>query len=66
MKYFAMFLMLVSLGLFAVGCQQPADAPSDVTVEAPEEGEAIDVEEVDIVEPAEEPAEPAPEEPAEG
>ncbi len=64
MKYFAMFLMLVSLGLFAVGCQKPVEAPPETTVEAPEEGEVIGVEEVDIVEePAEE---PTPDEPAEG
>ncbi len=63
MKYFAMFLMLVSLGMFAVGCQKPVEAPPEVTVDAPEEGEVIEVEEVDVEEPVEE---PTPEEPTEG
>ncbi len=29
MRYFAMFLMILSLGLFTVGCSESTDAPAE-------------------------------------
>jgi hypothetical protein len=66
MRYFALFLMLLSLSVFAVGCaESPAPAPTTPPA-AGEAGEDVEGEEVDVEVDATEPEAPAePEEPAE-
>ncbi len=61
MRYVAMFLMLVSIGLFTVGCSKPAAKPAaGAGTEKPAAGAAAEKPAAGEAAP-EKPAEPAPE-----
>ncbi len=73
MKKLALFVMLMSLGMFSLGCskpEEPAAPPADADAAAPAEGEEADApaegEEADApAEEADAPAEKPEEKPAE-